>query len=146
MVETGQYKVPSYSSPTKNHKIDNKTNSVLAEFDKSDREISENPFKTVSRKNAAKSQTVENKIVIETSNQYQHHMDVEDQDNSNDSPKIFIPAINLKLTEDCNLTIQGISKNHPETTNKYDRGYIRISPHSLEDREKIIEYLNKSIE
>ncbi|GBN80462.1 hypothetical protein AVEN_265951-1 [Araneus ventricosus] len=141
MVETGQYKFPSYSSLIKNHKIDNKTNSMFAEFDKSDREISEKPIKTFSRKNAAKPQTVENKVVIETSNQYQHLMDVEDQDNSNDSPKIFIPAINL--TKDYNLTIQEISRNHPETNNKYDRGYIRISPHSLEVREKIIENLNK---
>ncbi|GBO32665.1 hypothetical protein AVEN_43460-1 [Araneus ventricosus] len=141
MVETGQYKFPSYSSLIKNHKIDNKNNSMFAEFDKSDREFSEKPIKTVSRKNAAKPRTVENKVVIETSNQYQHLMDVEDQDNSND--KIFIPAINLKVTEDYNLTIQEISRNHPETNNKYDRGYIRISPHSLEVREKIIEYLNK---
>ncbi|GBM13286.1 hypothetical protein AVEN_226274-1 [Araneus ventricosus] len=144
MVEPGQYLVPSYSSSTKNPKINNVTTPTLSDFDKRDRELSEKSFKTVSRKNAAKPRTVETKTAIETSNKFQHLMDAEDQNNLNDPQKIFIPAINLKLTDDYNLTLQEISRNHPETINKYNREYIKISPNSLEDRDKIIEYLNKS--
>ncbi|GBN98344.1 hypothetical protein AVEN_131915-1 [Araneus ventricosus] len=58
--------------------------------------------------------------------------------------KISIPDINLKLSSDYNLTIQEIVRNLPETTCKCNRGYIRISPHSLEDRDKIIETLDKT--
>ncbi|GBO28537.1 hypothetical protein AVEN_98802-1 [Araneus ventricosus] len=116
------------------------TNAMLTNFDKQDRDLSENSFKVVSHK----PRPIENKSEIETSNKFQHLMDVEEQENLTELPKIFIPAINLKLTIDYNLTLQEISRNHPETTNKYDLGYIKITPNSLEDREKILDYLNKS--
>ncbi|GBO14113.1 hypothetical protein AVEN_204490-1 [Araneus ventricosus] len=109
---------------------------MFAEFVRRGRELSENSFKVVSRKNAAKPRSIENKSEIETSNKFQHLMDVEEQETLTEPPKTFIPAINLKLTNDYNLTLQEISRNHPETTNKYDRGYIKITPNSLEDREK----------
>ncbi|GBN71498.1 hypothetical protein AVEN_33694-1 [Araneus ventricosus] len=149
MVKAGQYVASTNLSPTENPKITknpslSKTNAMLSEFDKNDQELSEKSFKTVSRKNAEKPLTEETKTVIENSNKFQHLMDVEDQDNLNDLQKIFINAINFKLTDDYNLTLQEISRNHPETTNKYDCGYIKISINSIEDRDKIIDYLNKS--
>ncbi|GBN88120.1 hypothetical protein AVEN_250274-1 [Araneus ventricosus] len=117
---------------------------MLAEFAENDRKLLEISYKTVSRKNAAKPLTEEIKTAIETSNKFQLLMDVEEEDIPTEPPKTFIPAINLKLTNDYNLTLQEISRNDPETTNKYDRGYIKITPSSLEDKEKIIDYLNKS--
>ncbi|GBN12828.1 hypothetical protein AVEN_215692-1 [Araneus ventricosus] len=148
MVEPGQYVLSTNFSPHKNPKTTksrhlSKTNTMLDEFDKNDRETSENSIKTVSRKNAAKPRAEEKKTVIETLNKFQL-MDVEEQENLTEHPKIIIPAINLKLSDDYNLTPQEISRNHPETTNKYDRGYIKISPNSLGDRDKIIDYLNKT--
>ncbi|GBM07961.1 hypothetical protein AVEN_232396-1 [Araneus ventricosus] len=136
MVEPGQYVVSTNFSPTKITKnlIPSKTNALISEFDRNDRELSEKSFKTVSRKNATKQHSVETKTEIETSNKFQHLMDAEDQINLSDHQKTFIPAINLKLTDDYTLTRQEISRNHPETTNKYDRRYIEISPNSLEDR------------
>ncbi|GBM75837.1 hypothetical protein AVEN_251654-1 [Araneus ventricosus] len=63
-----------------------------------------------------------------------------------DSPKENIPAVNLKITEDYNLTLQEISRNFPETINLYDRRYITIPSNSIEERTKIIEYLDKTEE
>ncbi|GBO01340.1 hypothetical protein AVEN_70009-1 [Araneus ventricosus] len=103
-----------------------------------------NDFKLVSPKKAAKPQYEEAKTVIKTSNRFLHLMDVTEKDSLNDSPKISIPAINIKLTEDYNLTVQKISRNFPETIIKYDRGYIRISLFSLDEREKIFEFLYTS--
>ncbi|GBN10254.1 hypothetical protein AVEN_153168-1 [Araneus ventricosus] len=72
-------------------------------------------------------------------------MDTSENDNTNDKQtQKSIPDINLKLTDDYNLTIQEITRNFSETSCKYYRGYIRITPHSLEEREKIIEALDKS--
>ncbi|GBM40144.1 hypothetical protein AVEN_170748-1, partial [Araneus ventricosus] len=78
-------------------------------------------------------------------NRFQNLMDTSENDNTNDKhTQNSIPDINLKLTDDYNLTIQEITRNFPETICKYYSGYIRITPHSLEDREKIIEALDKS--
>ncbi|GBO10602.1 hypothetical protein AVEN_112678-1 [Araneus ventricosus] len=71
-------------------------------------------------------------------------MDIDDQDKDNSPPKISIPAINLNINIDYSLTLQEINRNFPNTENKYDRGYIRIQPHSLDDRSKIIELLNQN--
>ncbi|GBM20493.1 hypothetical protein AVEN_61039-1 [Araneus ventricosus] len=149
MAEHGQYKFTTGFSPQKKSKHSipsnlSETNALLAEFARQDELLSDYSFKVVSRKNAAKPHTIENKSEIEISNKFQHLMDVEDQEKLTEQPKIFVPTINLKLTSDYNLTLQEISRNHPETTNKYDRGYIKITPNSLNDREKILEYLNKS--
>ncbi|GBM82442.1 RNA-directed DNA polymerase from mobile element jockey [Araneus ventricosus] len=59
-------------------------------------------------------------------------------------PREIVPAMNLKITDDYNLTLQEISRNFPETDNHYVRGYIRIYPNSSEVRTKIIEYLDKN--
>ncbi|GBN45106.1 hypothetical protein AVEN_138586-1, partial [Araneus ventricosus] len=101
-------------------------------------------FKIVSPKNSAKIQLVETKSPIEISNKYQNLIGLEEQDKENAPPKISIPAINLKINDDYNLTLQEISRNFPNTESKYDRGYIGILPHFLEDRSKIIEFLNKN--
>ncbi|GBM60805.1 hypothetical protein AVEN_68404-1 [Araneus ventricosus] len=139
MAEHGQYNIqttipPVYSILTLNHLNPLKTDS----------KATENPFKVVTRKNAAKPRPTENTPEITTSNKFQHLMETEEQENLTEPPKISIPAINLKLTSDYNLTLQEISRNHPETTNKYDRGYIKITPNSYEDREKILDFLNKN--
>ncbi|GBN79831.1 hypothetical protein AVEN_218408-2-1, partial [Araneus ventricosus] len=41
-----------------------------------------------------------------------------------DPPKIHVPSINLKLSEDYNLTLQEICRQFPKTDNKYSRGFI----------------------
>ncbi|GBN83792.1 Nucleic-acid-binding protein from transposon X-element [Araneus ventricosus] len=111
---------------------------------KTESKITENSFKVVNRKNAAKPRPTENTPEIVTANKFQHLMEIEEQENTTDPQEISIPAINLKLTSDYNFTLQEISRNHPETTNKYDRGYIKITPNSYEDREKILDFLNKN--
>ncbi|GBN20090.1 hypothetical protein AVEN_112102-1, partial [Araneus ventricosus] len=104
-----------------------------------------NDYKQVSPKKAARHPIVAPKTSIETTNRFQNLMDTTDNDNSNTPQiKISIPDINLKLSADYNLTIQEISRNFPETICKYNRGFIRISPHSHDDREKINEFLDKS--
>ncbi|GBM11042.1 hypothetical protein AVEN_259738-1 [Araneus ventricosus] len=91
-----------------------------------------NEFKLVSPKKSAESQSEEPKTVIETSNRFLNLMDVSEKDSINDSPKISSPVINLKLTEDYNITVQEISRNFHETIIKFNRGFIRISPFSLD--------------
>ncbi|GBM39875.1 hypothetical protein AVEN_254734-1 [Araneus ventricosus] len=61
-----------------------------------------------------------------------------------DPPKIPVPSINLKLSEDYNLTLQEICRQFPKTDNKYSRGFIQITPNSLDERLKIIDFLNQS--
>ncbi|GBN04744.1 hypothetical protein AVEN_253290-1 [Araneus ventricosus] len=104
-----------------------------------------NAFQKVSPKKAARPQLEKSNPPIDTSNRFQNLMDTTENNISTDPEiKISIPDINLKLSNDYNLTIQEIVRNFPETTCKYNRGYIRISPHSLEDRDKIIETLDKT--
>ncbi|GBN82378.1 hypothetical protein AVEN_152778-1 [Araneus ventricosus] len=98
-------------------------------------------FKTVSPKKAAKIQPNNSASTIEISNKFSQHMEIEE---SAVVPETHIPAINLKFVTDYNLTLQEINRNFPKTLNKLDRGYIRITPDSLEDRENIIEYLDKN--
>ncbi|GBM98354.1 hypothetical protein AVEN_46652-1 [Araneus ventricosus] len=128
MVDPGQYsKLPLPKSPPTSN------NSPKA------------PFKYVSPKKVARPQLGKTKSPVETSNRFQNLMDTTENDIPSDTEiKISIPDINLKISNDYNLTIQEIVRNFPETTCKYNRGYIRISPHTHEDREKIIESLNKS--
>ncbi|GBM53737.1 hypothetical protein AVEN_159541-1 [Araneus ventricosus] len=102
-------------------------------------------YKQVPHKKAARLLSEKSISPIITTNRFESLMDTSDNVNTNDTQiKISIPDINLKLTTDYNLTIQEIAKIFPETIYKYYRGYIRISPHSLEDRDKIIETLDKS--
>ncbi|GBM23721.1 hypothetical protein AVEN_156562-1, partial [Araneus ventricosus] len=104
-----------------------------------------NAFQKVSPKKAARPQIEKSNSPIDTSNRFQNLMDTTENNISIDPEiKISIPDINLKLSSDYNLTIQEIVRKFPETTCKYNRGYIRISPHSIEDRDKIIETLDKT--
>ncbi|GBM76905.1 hypothetical protein AVEN_153133-1 [Araneus ventricosus] len=64
--------------------------------------------------------------------------------NPNEPTKTHVPSINLKLSDDYNLTLQEICRRFPKTDNKYSRGFIQITPNSLEERLKIIEFLNQS--
>ncbi|GBO06913.1 hypothetical protein AVEN_116727-1 [Araneus ventricosus] len=106
---------------------------------------SDKVYKLVSPKKAARPQIEKSNSPIETSNRFQNLMDTSEMNTPNDKEiKISIPDINLKLSADYNLTIQEITRKFPETICKYNRGYIRISPHSHVDRENIIELLNKS--
>ncbi|GBO18106.1 hypothetical protein AVEN_272451-1 [Araneus ventricosus] len=98
-------------------------------------------FKLISPKKAAKTQTNKPISPIETSNKFSQLMEI---DESVEAPKIHVPAIKLKIVTDYNLTLQEINRNFPKTLNKLDRGYIRITPDSLEERENIIEYLDKN--
>ncbi|GBN54580.1 hypothetical protein AVEN_79119-1 [Araneus ventricosus] len=96
-------------------------------------------FKLVPTHKAAKARPAETNHIIETSNKFVHLTE-----NENEPPKISVPTINLKLTDDYNLTLQEIYRQFPKTSNKFDRGFIRITPFSLEERDKIIELLNQS--
>ncbi|GBM98100.1 hypothetical protein AVEN_43223-1 [Araneus ventricosus] len=102
-------------------------------------------FRQVPPKKAARIQIEKPNSPIKTNNRFENLMDISENLNAEDTQtKISVPDINLKLTDDYNLTIQEIVRNFPETICKYHRGYIRISPHSLEDRDKIIETLDKT--
>ncbi|GBM39189.1 hypothetical protein AVEN_136404-1, partial [Araneus ventricosus] len=106
---------------------------------------SDKDFKLVPPKKAARPQLGKSNAPIETSNRFQNLMNTPETNFLNDKEiKISIPDINLKISADYNLTIQEITRKFPETICKYNRGYIRISPHSHIDRENIIELLNKS--
>ncbi|GBO13820.1 hypothetical protein AVEN_210902-1 [Araneus ventricosus] len=127
MTEAGQYPLPK--SPT------------LSPI----KLTSPNKFKQVPRKKAARIQLEKSNSPIKTTNRFENLMDTPENVNTNDTQiKISTPDINLKLTDGYNLTIQEIARIFPETICKYHRGFIRISPHSLEDRDKIIESLDKS--
>ncbi|GBO02513.1 hypothetical protein AVEN_173182-1 [Araneus ventricosus] len=97
-------------------------------------------FQTVSPKHSAKIRSVKPKSPIKTTNLFQNLMDLEDKEN----PKISIPDINLKLDHEYNLTLQEINRKFPNTENSYDRGNIRILPHTLDDRVNIIKFLNEN--
>ncbi|GBL92038.1 hypothetical protein AVEN_60791-1 [Araneus ventricosus] len=134
IAEQGQYSISTGVSPHKNPNPNKspsfaKTSAMLAKYNNIDRKLSENSFKIVSRKNAAKPRSEENKSEIETSNKFQHLLDVEEQDTLTETPKILILAINLKLSNDYNLTLQEIFRNHPETTNKYDLSLYQNLPY-----------------
>ncbi|GBO08367.1 hypothetical protein AVEN_139968-1 [Araneus ventricosus] len=105
-------------------------------------------FKNVPFRKAAKQRKIEFKSPIKTANKFSVLMNDDDQEMQCSAPleppKEIIPVINLKITEDYNLTLQEISRNFPETVNHYVRGYIRISPNSSEERTKIMEYLDKN--
>ncbi|GBL86998.1 hypothetical protein AVEN_92795-1 [Araneus ventricosus] len=102
-------------------------------------------FRQVPPKKAARIQIEKPNSPIKTNNRFENLMDISENLNAEDTQaKISVPDINLKLTDDYNLTIQEIARNFPATICKYQRGYIRISPHSLEDRDKIIETLDKN--
>ncbi|GBN41523.1 hypothetical protein AVEN_257586-1 [Araneus ventricosus] len=102
-------------------------------------------FKQVPPKKAVRIQLEKSNSPIKTTNRFENLMDISENFNAEHTQtKISVPDINLKLTDDYNLTIQEIARNFPETICKYHRGYIRISPHSLEDRDKIIETLDKT--
>ncbi|GBN75378.1 hypothetical protein AVEN_8063-2-1, partial [Araneus ventricosus] len=105
-------------------------------------------FKNVPLRKSDKQRKIELRSPIKTVNKFNVLLNNDEQEMQCSSPleppKEIIPAINLKITEDYNLTLQEISRNFPETINHYDRGYIRISPNSSEERTKIIEYLDKT--
>ncbi|GBO32316.1 hypothetical protein AVEN_70318-1 [Araneus ventricosus] len=127
MTEAGQYPLPKSPIPSP-------TNLT-----------SPNDFKQVPHKKAARIRPDKPYSPIQTTNRFRNLMDTSENVNTNDQQtQNAIPDINLKLTGDYNLTIQEIARNFPETCCKYHRGYIRITPQTLEDREKIIEALDKS--
>ncbi|GBN78212.1 hypothetical protein AVEN_145898-1 [Araneus ventricosus] len=102
-------------------------------------------FRQVPPKKAARIQIEKPNSPVKTNNRFENLMDISENSNAVDTQtRIFVPDINLKLTDDYNLTIQEIARKFPATICKYQRGYIRISPHSLEDRDKIIETLDKT--
>ncbi|GBM62564.1 hypothetical protein AVEN_189494-1, partial [Araneus ventricosus] len=102
-------------------------------------------FRQVPPKKAARIQIEKPNSPIKINNRFENLMDISDIPNAEDTQtKIFVPDINLKLTDDYNLTVQEIARKFPATICKYQRGYIRMSPHSLEDRDKIIENLDKT--
>ncbi|GBM12193.1 hypothetical protein AVEN_21002-1 [Araneus ventricosus] len=78
-------------------------------------------FKIASPTKSAKIKPVKTKFPIKTANLYQNLMDLEDQVNETSLPKVTIPAINLKINDDYNLTPKEIKRNFPSTENKYDR-------------------------
>ncbi|GBM19633.1 hypothetical protein AVEN_107303-1 [Araneus ventricosus] len=97
-------------------------------------------FQTVSPKHSEKIRSLKPKSPIITTNRFQNLAELEDKEN----PKIAIPAINLKLDDDYNLTLQEINRKFPNTENSYDRENIRILPQTLDDRENIIKFLNEN--
>ncbi|GBM00122.1 hypothetical protein AVEN_176370-1 [Araneus ventricosus] len=127
MIEAGQYPLPKTPTPSPTN---------LTSLD---------GFRQVPPKKAARIQIEKPNSPIKTNNRFENLMDISENLNAEDTQtKISVPDINLKITDDYNLTIQEIARNFPETICKYQRGYIKISPHSLEDRDKIIETLDKT--
>ncbi|GBN79173.1 hypothetical protein AVEN_15223-1 [Araneus ventricosus] len=55
-----------------------------------------------------------------------------------------IPAINLLMDSNYNLTLQEIASKFPKTTNKLVKGFISITADTEENRNKIINYLNET--
>ncbi|GBM83724.1 hypothetical protein AVEN_261311-1 [Araneus ventricosus] len=101
-------------------------------------------FKKVSPKISAKIRPAGSKSPIETSNKYLNLMNSEEQDKDISPTAVSIPAINLKISDDYKFTLQEINTNFPNTENKCDRCYIGILPYSIDDRNKIIEFLYKN--
>ncbi|GBN60317.1 Nucleic-acid-binding protein from transposon X-element [Araneus ventricosus] len=94
-------------------------------------------FKVVSPKKAAKNLPNLTKSPILTANKFHELANLDDN-------KPQIPAINLKLDSNYNLTLQEIHSMFPETENRLVKGYISIQANSPENRLKIIELLKKN--
>ncbi|GBN49248.1 hypothetical protein AVEN_246191-1, partial [Araneus ventricosus] len=94
-------------------------------------------FKIVSPKKAAKTQPELPKTPVKTANKYQELTNLPEN-----NPQV--PAINLKLDADYNLTLQEIHSMFPETENKLIKGFICIQANSEDNRQKIIDILKKN--
>ncbi|GBN97492.1 Nucleic-acid-binding protein from transposon X-element [Araneus ventricosus] len=55
-----------------------------------------------------------------------------------------IPATNLLMDPNYNLTLQEIARKFPKTVNKLIKGYISITADSVENRNNILKYLNEN--
>ncbi|GBM90431.1 Nucleic-acid-binding protein from transposon X-element [Araneus ventricosus] len=94
-------------------------------------------FKVVSPKKAAKNSIAQTKSPIKTAKKFEELSNLEET-------KPQIPAINLKLDANYNLTLQEIHSMFPETENNLVKGYISIQANSEENRLKIIDLLRKN--
>ncbi|GBO23575.1 hypothetical protein AVEN_210875-1, partial [Araneus ventricosus] len=122
------------------------TNNFVA--DKQVRSTSPNndEFKIVPPRKAAKIKKTTELQEISTSNKFKELMEIDNESNTpnNDETKIQIPAINLKIDANYNLTLQEINKLYPDTQNKLIKGFISIQATSIDRRNSIIEYLKNN--
>ncbi|GBN44653.1 hypothetical protein AVEN_211196-1 [Araneus ventricosus] len=116
--------------------------------DKQVRSISptDDDFKTVPARKAAKIMKSTELPEISISNKFKDLMEI-DTDNNNsktEETKIQMPAINLKIDANYNLTLQEINRLYPDTQNKLVKGFISIQATSNDHRNSIIEYLKNN--
>ncbi|GBO20205.1 hypothetical protein AVEN_174435-1 [Araneus ventricosus] len=104
----------------------------------------EKDFQIVSPRKAAKIRKTNEKSEISTDIKFKELMEIDNDKDKTVETKIQIPAINLKMDADYNLTLQEINRMYPDTENKLVKGFINIQATSNENRNSIIEYLKKN--
>ncbi|GBN09500.1 hypothetical protein AVEN_141007-1 [Araneus ventricosus] len=119
----------------------------LAHHDKVRSTSPNDSFKLVSKRHAAKIKDKVEKPEISTENKFQTFMGIDNDIENNlkiDDNMKQIPAINLKLETNYNLTLQEINRMYPDTEEKLINGFISIQTTNPENRERIIEYFKKN--
>ncbi|GBO39146.1 hypothetical protein AVEN_113218-1 [Araneus ventricosus] len=103
-------------------------------------------FKIVPPRKAAKIRKSTELPEISTCNKFKELMEIDTESNisKTEETKIQIPAINLKIDANYNLTLQEINKLYPDTQNKLVKGFISIQETSNDRRNSIIEYLKNN--
>ncbi|GBN42228.1 hypothetical protein AVEN_147913-1 [Araneus ventricosus] len=102
-------------------------------------------FTVVSPKKAAKICKINATPEIQLENKFDNLMEVDKQNDQAEVKKSVndIPAINLLMDSNYNLTLQEIANKFPKTTNKLVKGFISITADTEENRTNIINYLKK---
>ncbi|GBM41565.1 hypothetical protein AVEN_215732-1 [Araneus ventricosus] len=108
--------------------------------------ISNEKFEVISPKKAAKIRKINSTPEIQLENKFEQLMEVDKQNDQAEVKKSEndIPAVNLLMDSNYNLTLQEIANKFPKTTNKLVKGFISITADTEENINNIINYLNET--
>ncbi|GBN95118.1 hypothetical protein AVEN_152118-1 [Araneus ventricosus] len=122
------------------------TNTIVAEKQVRSTPPKDNEFKIVPPRKVAKIKKPTAVPEITTANKFKDLMELDNEStiSENEETKIQIPAINLKIDANYNLTLQEIIKLYPDTQNKLVKGFISIQATSNDRRNSIIDYLKNN--
>ncbi|GBN67197.1 hypothetical protein AVEN_227802-1 [Araneus ventricosus] len=104
----------------------------------------EDNFKTVSPKKAAQIRKTSESPGIQLNNKYESIVEIDKPETNEKVTPNSIPAINLLMDPNYNLTLQEIARKFPQTVNKLIKGYISITADSEESRNNILKYLKEN--
>ncbi|KAF8768410.1 hypothetical protein HNY73_021233 [Argiope bruennichi] len=131
---TRQVPIESRRSPQPSPQIPNSEINMVSPISQKQKNSQDN-FQPVPSKKAAKKPRTEENFKFSTENAFSHLQ--EETDKTSKTPA----TISLVIKENYNLILQEIMKNHPETENNFQNGYIQIKPKSENARQEIIQLL-----